>query len=116
VGHWYFIVPIAAASYLVAIALGYFLGLIHSRLLERVNVLLGRVEDIENELEEEDDTAIIETTPQSIEKKRRSGQLPENDEESAIVTVKTPRQLAQEKAEREKAELDEIQGHSSRIG
>lgn len=113
--HWYFIVPLAAVSYLCALALGYVLGYVHSRLYERMNELLGRVEDLEPE-ENEDDTAIIETTPQLIEKKRRQGKAPEDNDESAIITVKSPRQLAQEKAAREKAELDEIQGHSSRIG
>ena len=113
--HWYFIVPLAVISYVVVLAFGYWVGMKYGDLLDRIQRL--HEENEARKAEEADQgSAVVETTPQIIESKRRKGQLPTNDDEdSAIVTVKTPRQIQEEKDAKIKADLDEIQGHSSRI-
>lgn len=112
--HWYFIVPLAVLSYAAILFIGLQLGVYLHELRELVQDLNYRLRNVE--AEEDDSSAVIETTPQTIETKRRKGQLPSHDDEdSAIVTVKSPKQLREERDAKLKAELDEIQGHSSRI-
>lgn len=110
---WYFIVPIAAVSYILALAAGYLAGYFHRRLVDGFAKLSGRVGDLEDELND-NSSAVVDTTPQLYDAKRRAGKLPENDEESAIVTVKSPRQIQNEKDAQLKEDLDQASGRSSR--
>lgn len=64
---------------------------------ERFQSQADRLQELSKEVEEPDEPAVITTTPRLIETKRRAGKLKEDD--SAIVTVKTPRQLRQQNEE-----------------
>lgn len=113
--HWYFIAPIAAVSYIVPIAIGFWFGYKFRELQELFHKIRG---DFEGHVKEEEDTssAVVETTPQLIEKKRRAGKLPTNDdEESAIVTVKSPAQVRKEHDEAVQREIDERLGTNSHV-
>lgn len=109
--HWYFIAPVSAVSGLVLIASGFALGWWHRLIWDKLVEFNNRFKELEDD---EDIPAVITTTPQLIDRKRRAGKASEDDEESAIVTIKSPRQLKAEEELKLKAELDEIEGYSSR--
>lgn len=103
--HWYFIVPLAVISYALILLCGLIVGYSFRDLKDRVQWLH---EDNEaRKAEEADDTpGVITTTPQLLEKKARAGKL--DTEESAIVTVKTPKQIQEEQDRKLEEELDKL--------
>lgn len=92
----------------VCVAVGMLVGLRIARLetftyglyqeaAKRFKDQADRLEELSKEVEEPDEPQVITTTPRLIETKRRAGKL--NDEDSAIVTVKTPRERMRDKEE-----------------
>lgn len=103
--HWYFIVTLSVISYALILLFGLIVGYSFRDLKDRVQQLH---EDNEaRKAEEEDDTpAVINTTPQSIERKARAGKL--DDEDSAIVTVKSPKQIQEDQDRKLQEDLDKL--------
>lgn len=58
--------------------------------------------------DDEPGTAVITTTPQVIERKRRAGKL--DDEDSAIITVKSPQQVRKDQYEQVERDIDRATG------
>jgi hypothetical protein len=82
----------------------FFLGVTYDR-LKRDIIKIN--EDLEiRKKEERDESAIIETTPQIIREKTRKGQ--ELDEDSAIVTTKSPQEIRKAKDTQLQRELDKL--------
>jgi hypothetical protein len=88
---------------------GFVIGYNRGRIRNVEDVLLSfssRIKVVEEVLDEEPESAVVTTTPRTIERKRRSGEL--DTEDSAIITVKSPRQVRKESDLKLQRELDEL--------
>jgi hypothetical protein len=93
------------AVFIASAAVGYYLGLHYKRVnewLQRVDKDINRWKSQEEEANNE--SAIVETTPQIIREKVRKGEEP--NEESAIVTTKSPQEVRKAKNLKLQKELD----------
>lgn len=82
---------------------GYVLGRNESRLQERIKHIN---DELRTRKEEEDESSIIETTPQLIRQKVSKGDV--DPDESAVITTKTPEELRQAKQAKLDRELDRL--------
>ena len=98
------VAAITALGSLLLLILGFVSGYYYKDLYNRLYALLNRIHEIEEENKPE--SAIVETTPQLIRQKVRRGDI--DDGESAVVTVKSPRQLRADKDRQLKEELDRL--------
>lgn len=99
------IVATGAVVMFIGIVIGYKLYAIDAE----AKRLQGEIDNLSADDDEPGD-AVITTTPALLEQKRRAGKLNDNDAESAIVTVKSPRQLRKEDTIRREAEIDHATG------
>lgn len=94
------------AAFSVGMAIGYY----HRELERKLEELRLQVSNVNAKLEEpeEETSAVIETTPQLIREKERKGEPVAGDDESAIVQIKTPRQVKADKDRELQKELDKL--------
>lgn len=92
---------------IVAVA-SFCLGLMQQRVKRQINRLTNEVLGFRKELEQDNEPAIIETTPQLIREKVRKGTAEPDD--SAIVTTKTPQEVRRTRDAKLKEELDRVTG------
>lgn len=66
--------------------------------------------DFDTYVEEEasDESAVVETSPQLIRERIKTRGTDELDDDSAIITIKTPQEVKRERDEKEQAELDRL--------
>lgn len=101
------IVCLSILSFVVLFSIGYYLG-VHYRLiydqLQSIDKDINRWKHQEEEMENE--SAIIETTPQLVREKVRKGE--ETSDESAIITTKSPQEVRQAKDTKLQQDLDRL--------
>lgn len=102
------IIVAGLATAAALLAFGFMLGYKFYGTDRDLRKLREELERLQAEDQGEPGDAIITTTPQSIEQKRRAGKL--DDEDSAIVTVKSPREVRRQQHERTEAQIDRATG------
>ncbi len=85
---------------LIGLILGNVIGYRHRELNDRIDDLIDRFNHHE---EDEDVPAIIDTSPKATNARNHDSS---RQEESAIINIKTPKQLAQEKSDKINNDLD----------
>jgi hypothetical protein len=101
-------VIVSIVSIAALIAMSFFAGMNYRNIISSIDKLNNDLTNHKKEEEHQDESAIVETTPQFVREKVRTGQV--SDEDSAIITVKSPKEVRQAKDAKLQKDLDKITG------